>query len=230
MNPKVVIGFGILGFMLSFLIGLISGNSIGVVFLRAIISAVAFVGVAFGGRFLFSKFLGVQSTEITEKQDASELTDVTVEDESLPEDDGPSFYVDISSNVQAEAAKKAEFNTSVKKDIATENISTENHTVLKNEPVQETKVQQTDVEQQKKVEQQLNDEQTVISSIDDGLDELPEINDYVGEGTSAGMVVPEGISESFKEASFIPTGLEEITSFQDSALTAQAIRTLMANE
>ena len=60
-NPKYIgIAAGV-GFVLSFLIGIFSGISFGLLLLRALICAAIFAAVGTGGSILYQKFLSYQT-------------------------------------------------------------------------------------------------------------------------------------------------------------------------
>jgi hypothetical protein len=80
-EPKVPVICAVIGFVLSFLTGLLSGVSFSVVLVRAIILAVAFGGLAFGGKFLIQKFVpDLLSASPSESASASggNAVDITV--------------------------------------------------------------------------------------------------------------------------------------------------------
>ncbi len=56
-EPKVPVIGAITGFVLSFLVGLLSGVAFPVVLLRAALMALVFAGLAFGGKFLIQQFV-----------------------------------------------------------------------------------------------------------------------------------------------------------------------------
>lgn len=102
-NPKYIGIAATVGFVLSFLIGIFSGISFGLLLLRALICAAIFAAVGAGGSFLYQKFLSDgQSESVSDVSDASAekasrvggIVDIKIGDESLPEDEeGPRFNV-----------------------------------------------------------------------------------------------------------------------------------------
>ncbi|MBQ7159606.1 MAG: hypothetical protein IJS09_09335 [Treponema sp.] len=99
-NPKYIgIAAGV-GFVLSFLIGIFSGISFGLLLLRALICAAIFAAVGTGGSILYQKFLSDEQFDsgsdapVEKVSRPGGVVDITIGDESLPEDsDGPRFDV-----------------------------------------------------------------------------------------------------------------------------------------
>lgn len=106
------------GFVLSFLISIISTHRFGRSLLRAILMGIFFALVAFGIRFLIEQFLSDESfessgsssgTSVTEEKGS--LVDITISDEKLKDDDkGPEFCVANSrkNSKPGEVEKKTE--------------------------------------------------------------------------------------------------------------------------
>lgn len=102
-NPKFLCISAAVGFVLSFLIGVVSGIGFIHILLRAFIFAAVFAAVAAGATYLYQKFLseanpdsdaglGASSEKLAPK--VGGIVDVTVDDSQLPEDEqGPQFYV-----------------------------------------------------------------------------------------------------------------------------------------
>lgn len=98
-RPKFIIIPVCVGFVLSFIVGLVSGVSFGIVMFRALIFAILFGVLGFGVGVVFQRFL-VDSSD----QDAGgdmpagyrqgSVVDLSIGDEPLEEDEnGPDFYV-----------------------------------------------------------------------------------------------------------------------------------------
>lgn len=105
MNPKGITIAALIGFVLSFFIGLISDVSFGIMLLRAVIFAAIFGGLAAGIFLLFDKYLsGNNSTvdvpaESVSSNHTGSVVDITIDDEPLPDDgDGPDFNISNTSN------------------------------------------------------------------------------------------------------------------------------------
>ena len=83
-NWKVLAIFGGFGFILSLLVGAISGVGFGTVLVRGILSGVLFAGVGFGLSILIKKFLPglVSETEEAEEEEESGGVDIVIEEEA----------------------------------------------------------------------------------------------------------------------------------------------------
>lgn len=113
-KPKKIIIPAVAGFVLSFLISIISIHKFSRSLLRAIIIGIIFALLGFLIDFLDSKFLSVDENDLafSNPQNSSEKTrgrmvDFTVDDENLTEDDkGPSFAVSLNKVPLSEKNKK----------------------------------------------------------------------------------------------------------------------------
>lgn len=97
-KTKMIVAFALGGFVLSFIIGLVSSVSFGAVVLRALLSAAIFVGVYCAFSFVFSKYLA----ESSPKEDISglnipakgQMVDINLDGDLLPDDEnGPAFKI-----------------------------------------------------------------------------------------------------------------------------------------
>lgn len=102
MNVKAIGGSAVIGFVLSFLTGIISGNSFFTVSLRAVLFALVFAVLAAVISFVYSKFLS-DETEGGAVESPSERSvprtggnvDIVIQDDALDEDEsGPKFHVE----------------------------------------------------------------------------------------------------------------------------------------
>jgi hypothetical protein len=83
-NPRKIVVAIIIGFVLSFLVGLISGADFGIVALRALISAVVFGGVTFAVQVIAGKFLfDAVSASDDEGLETGPTVDITIGDEPI---------------------------------------------------------------------------------------------------------------------------------------------------
>ena len=113
-KPKKIIIPAVAGFVLSFLISIISIHKFSRSLLRAIIFGNIFALLGFLIDFLDSKFLSVDENDLSfsNPQNTSEKTrgrvvDFTVDDENLTEDDkGPAFAVSLNKVPLSEKDKK----------------------------------------------------------------------------------------------------------------------------
>src|SRR5574344_542969 len=98
-NIKFFAVFSACGFLISFVSGLFSRSSIGIVLLRALLFGVVFCGLAVCIQFIFDKFLAVdqaagETPDAPEEKKTGGLVDITVQDEELPqEENAPQFFV-----------------------------------------------------------------------------------------------------------------------------------------
>lgn len=113
-KPKKIIIPAVAGFVLSFLISIISIHKFSRSLLRATIFGIIFALLGFLIDFLDSKFLSVDENDLSfsNPQNTSEKTrgrvvDFTVDDENLTEDDkGPAFAVSLNKVSLSEKDKK----------------------------------------------------------------------------------------------------------------------------
>ncbi len=96
-KPKSIIICVCVGFVLSFVVGLLAGVSFGVVLLRAIVFASLFGGLGFGVGLVCQHFLS-EGPDLEGDAPAvsrqGSIVDLTIGDEPLVEDEnGPDFYV-----------------------------------------------------------------------------------------------------------------------------------------
>lgn len=108
LKVKNIVISAICGFVLSFLISIISTHKSGVSLLRALIFGVVFAALYFGIDFVNSKFLSVDSFSTDSGDDvarksssgAGSVVNITIDDENLTEEDNaPSFNVSSGRSV-----------------------------------------------------------------------------------------------------------------------------------
>jgi hypothetical protein len=101
-NIKFVIGFGICGFLLSFIAGLFSRSGIVHIILMAVIFAAIFAGLGFLIQFLMDGVLSIDGQPVSSAAEGTTeaapktggVVDITVQDEDLPsEENSPQFFV-----------------------------------------------------------------------------------------------------------------------------------------
>ncbi|NLM00557.1 MAG: hypothetical protein GX220_03765 [Treponema sp.] len=244
-SPKFIAFAGVFGFVLSFLVGIFSGNPFGIVLLRAFICALGFVVVSFGALLLYNYFLNIKVNEPFERETVNASSVELPEDDFLPEDNGPSFFVDDiqerrpTVQRKTSATERQSFDFDELTDFKSEqNISSENDSEdvdFENMNSMEKDfidVDSIDVDEnvQNSVLKNVNEDikqKVAVQDDDEVLDELPEISNYVAMDTT------ESSSESIyssPSSSFTPASLDEMTNFQDSTVIAQAIRTALAND
>lgn len=223
-NPKFVTIAGISGFVLSLIVGLFAGNSFGIVFLRALFSALGFAVMALLGCVVYSRFLKTSiTTETVEEENTARSSDLD-EDEPLTEDNGPGFYMDIPG--------KRAFTSDVSKAVneATDSVSvTEDDGVRTN--VVKTDVVKTDeatTQSSPELKPSETTETEVVSNASFGqdsevLDELPEISAYTVKESDENATETPLVAD----VSFVPSSLNDLTGGHDANIYAQAIHTVM---
>lgn len=107
-NPKNLATSAAVGFVLSFLICVVSTHKFGVALLRGCIFALVFAALDFAIEFVYAQFLDDSqgSDSLEEKKPAQKsagrsgsLVDITIDDENLTEDDqAPSFAVSANAS------------------------------------------------------------------------------------------------------------------------------------
>jgi hypothetical protein len=245
-NPKVLGISAFVGFFMSFLIGLFAGIPFLNLLLRAVFCAVLFAALAAVVYFLFQKFLAETGSEpVAAAENRSEpvktqktggVVDITVEDESLPENsDGPQFYVannrpsfssDIHPSSPAAAPVAGEKTEVTHKMVPAESASGESARAFV--PLDFSAAQKVTADTEPVVEK--TEEPVEMESED--LDELPDIADL-----SPSSGISDGIVRDSEFASSSGSGQKgrDLTgggdgSGSDSTVMAQAIRTLLAKD
>ena len=102
-NPKAVIVSAVCGFVLSFLAGLISHVTFGMILIRAALFAAVFVAVSVLVSYLYKHFLADDDVDNLNQPSTHEKTagpkpgsvvDITIDDAEIPQDEnGPQFFV-----------------------------------------------------------------------------------------------------------------------------------------
>lgn len=214
-NPKVIAVSAVVGFILSFLVGVFSKNSFGIIILRAFVSGAGFALVFFVGSFLYSRFLKETTVEpVASPPDVS----TSLDEDVLVDDNGPSFYVNndgIDSDVKESDLKEDEIsmNTASVEDVDEIKTSTNAGDSTVTEKPSAKKTSPRDV------------------VTDDFLDELPDLGSFDTSDKEALSENKVETSDAFSvDSDFKPADLNEITNFHDSSVMAQAIRTIMSKD
>lgn len=114
-NIKLIAGFSVFGFCLSFFFGLFSKSGFGRIILFAFIFALVFAVLAFALQFVFDKILDLNGNEDFSSQGAASESsslagqniDITVEDEEFPAEEGePQFFVGTNHQMLEESDMK----------------------------------------------------------------------------------------------------------------------------
>ena len=250
-NPKLVSVFCGVGFLLSFLIGLISGNPFLTVLIRAFVSCLSFGVIAAAISFAYNRFLNVQVSEVSEAspETPSEATSFDAEDEALTEDNGPGFYVDESSKMRSFKSIRSEETGSAKQHESegvkgyggsagsfssasgNANSRLEDVSVIPEESsVSSFKPEQADSYNAVNSAAGTQTSRTTANSLSDELDELPEIASHETQETSETVESIIDSDDGGTTTQFVPAGLEEIASSNDASVMASAIRTVLSSD
>ncbi len=233
LNPKLIIIVAVCGFLLSFFSGLIAGVSISSLLLRALFSAIISGGVTTGISLLYRKFLEQPADSfIVGSENLStpgSVVDITLGDDDLRDDDaGPGFYVDPSAQKKTTAAShevlEKHAQDSEESDVSSlQNNEIQNLNVAHENPVQKNEKSTEPLSgtvQNKTIEK---------GSLDDELDELPDITALSRELTSSDNAEDSGgVQLNMHAEHYAEHHAEHKT--QDANLMAQAIRTILTKD
>jgi hypothetical protein len=257
-NPKYICIFAGVGFFVSFIIGLLSGNGFLHPLLIALIFAVVFALLSLGIQIVYNKFLTIGDSYTgnvggdMKTPSVGSVVNITVDDDNLPdEEQAPKFYVennrpglgaeDLTSEAVDARNKPKKLETPKVVTDVSESISD----VPVSEPVQNpsqipdssgfTPMSVTDLS--KSENGGVAEAATVASNTNNGnarvatgsaSDSLDDLPD-IGD-FSPGAV--KSTSDVISDASFSPSSTSSSSSGkeQNSELMAQAIRTILAND
>lgn len=228
-NPKLIAIAAVCGFILSFLSGLITGVSFGIVVLRALLSAAISLGITAGVSVIYKKFLEQTSDSFSAGSESmtppGSVVDITLGDDDLQDDEsGPGFFVDPSAQRRTGSASQIVHEQTGQDDEVKEVPS------VKDDEQQLPQKKQDDVEN-KQAQNSVEETGTVQKkpvekgSLDDELDELPDITALSREITSSDDEMEYGRSNSNMH---VESHAEHKT--QDANLMAQAIRTILTKD
>ncbi len=246
MNAKVITIAAGVGFVLSFLIGLVSHVAFSSLILRAFVFALIFAAAAAGISIVFQKFLDVSTSASGESESSSVsvsqstpssggVVNITIEDDVLPDEDtAPKFSVsknrpsfgggELSKNNDSPSATESSVPISqiINSDGDSQNSQDSNEEAEKSESSATAKTSFKPMSLG-----------SPVKSSSSGVDTLPEIGDLnVGQAKSD----EEDISDSdfaSKTVMDIPTtsaAKKEITLDQNASVMAQAIRTALSQD
>ena len=219
-NPKYITIAAIVGFCLSFFIGLISGVNFGHILLRALIFAVVFSAIAVGVSFVYSFFLssaGAPSDIDSPAGTSGSVVNITVDDDVLPDDEySPKFSVEnnrrsLGADALARANEAAEPAVSEPADgEKSETPSSDD------EPASAPAFKPSNLgDMTKKSEQSPED-----------ISDLPPIDDLSPESTGSFESVDDVSSGSSSSVSSSSAAIPE----QNAQLMAQAISTILSKD
>lgn len=231
-KPNYIIIPVCIGFILSFIIGLLSSVSFGVVLLRALFFAVLFGVLGFGIGIVFRRFL-LESSDLDGGSDVSggarqgSVVDLSIGDEPLEEDEnGPDFYVrkDISSSGHVQHSEK----NSVDNSQATELAKTANVT---GGDASQSQFKPITLGASTAVAPQEGSGTLPGTSVNRDDDILPEIGDLSMIGSTEEEVAPAvGMDIPIANGMETSQGRSNAGTSSDSHTIAQAIRTVLARD
>lgn len=231
-KPNYIIIPVCIGFILSFIIGLLSSVSFGVVLLRALFFAVLFGVLGFGIGIVFRRFL-LESSDLDGGSDVSggarqgSVVDLSIGDEPLEEDEnGPDFYVrkDISSSGHVQHSEK----NSVGNSQATELAKTANVT---GGDASQSQFKPITLGASTAVASQEGSGTPPGTSVNRDDDILPEIGDLSMIGSTEEEVAPAvGMDIPIANGMETSQGRGNAGTSSDSHTIAQAIRTVLARD
>ncbi|MCM1321106.1 MAG: hypothetical protein NC041_05060 [Bacteroides sp.] len=251
-NTKAIACAAAIGCLLSFLSGLLFKVPFGIVCLRALFSAVLGGAAGFLIAFIWDKFLAYTGETVPLQTAApGNSLDITIGDESLPEDrGGPSFHVDVSASsavsekkeaasapppaAAVPAAEKMPENSGRETAAAERSVPVQNKPPLPSEngnPASgdtETEAGDSKNEAAPAANTEKNTSappQTAKTDVD-GLDSLPDMNNLL----SSMQLDSEEDEDSEEQTPEIRSSAYSDTSVQDTGLMAQAIRTILSKD
>lgn len=227
LNPKLIAIAAACGFILSFIAGLLAGVSFGVLLVRALVSTVILGGITAGVSVVYSKFLEQVSDSVSSSENVplpGSIVDITLGDDDLMDDDaGPGFFVDPS-------VQKRTGSTSQASGVKTEqSADVEQLSSLDEEDLSKANPDvQTSSERMSESAAQTAEKKTAEkSSLDDELDELPDIASLSRDILSSD---DESMSVNANKHGESPSGHNAQQGTQDANLMAQAIRTILSKD
>ncbi len=257
-NPKYISISAGLGFVVSFLIGLLSGIGFGHVALRALVCALFFGMMSVGILFLNQKFLSDGQTDdldgsVEKMSQIGGVIEITVDDDRLPEEEqGPRFNVASTRPALRQVGAATKDTVDAERQVPSPvseptpvpdgghaGVPSQVETPAGFTPLGLAQVASAVAEQKqtKVAPQPVAPSHAAVPSASADLGELPDISTF-GGGDTAGVAAGEDIVEDseFAEAdvpqkarsSVFPDGVP--ASEQSASLMAQAIRTVLVRE
>lgn len=225
-NPKYITIAAIVGFCLSFFIGLISGVNFGHILLRAFIFAVVFSAIAVGVSFVYSFFLssaGAPSDIDSPAGTSGSVVNITVDDDVLPDDEySPKFSVEnnrrsLGADALAHANEAAEPAASAAPAVSEPADGKKSETPSSDdEPASAPAFKPSNLgDMTKKFEQSPDD-----------ISDLPPIDDLSPESSGSFESVDDVSSGSSSSVSSSSAAIPE----QNAQLMAQAISTILSKD
>lgn len=236
-NLKNVAASAGVGFVLSFLISIISTHRFFVASFRGFVFAVVFALLAFAAGFLNKRFLSVETLWDSKDEagkkpfsKAGSVVNITIDDENLTEDEAaPNFDVSANKNFfngggSVETASKIEEKAEGVPDADSPSVD---------EPV-ETSVPAADSSAPEKTEPEIKPVAMAAekSAQSQEIDALPDIDVFSGESDDDGDVINDSDfaqSDSSEKLPSAPTDGKASVE-QDTKTIASAIRTLLKKD
>lgn len=239
-NLKNVAASAGVGFVLSFLISIISTHRFFVASFRGIIFAVVFALLAFAAEFLNKKFLSVETLSDSKDEagkkpvsKAGSVVNITIDDENLTEDEAaPNFDVSANKNFfngggSVGTASKTEEAPAV------DSLPKADSSVAANEPV-ENAVPVADSSAPEKTEPEIKPAAASAekASQSQEIDALPDIGVFSGESDDDGGVINDSDFAQTESSEKLPSAPTDgkVSVEQDTKTIASAIRTLLKKD
>ncbi|WP_296012327.1 hypothetical protein [uncultured Treponema sp.] len=243
-NLKNVAASAGVGFVLSFLISIISTHRFFVASFRGIIFAVVFALLAFAAEFLNKKFLSVETLSDSKDEagkktvsKAGSVVNITIDDENLTEDEAaPNFDVSANKNFfngggSVGTASKIEEKT--EEAPAADSLQKADSSVAANEPV-ENAVPVADSSAPEKIEPEIKPAAASAekASQSQEIDALPDIGVFSGESDDDGGVINDSDFAQTESSEKLPSAPTDgkVSVEQDTKTIASAIRTLLKKD
>lgn len=242
-NLKNVAASAGVGFVLSFLISIISTHRFFVASFRGIIFAVVFALLAFAAEFLNKKFLSVETLSDSKDEagkkpvsKAGSVVNITIDDENLTEDEAaPNFDVSANKNFfnggsSVGTASKIEEKT--EEAPAADSLQKADTSVAVDEPV-ENAVPVADSSAPEKVEPEIKPAASAEkASQSQEIDALPDIGVFSGESDDDGGVINDSDFAQTESSEKLPSAPTDgkVSVEQDTKTIASAIRTLLKKD
>lgn len=228
-NPKYITIAAVVGFCLSFFIGLVCGVGFGRILLRALIFAVVFAAISAGISVVYSIFLS--STSSSSDLDAAptgtsgSVVNITVDDDVLPDDEySPKFTVENNRRSLGAAALSDEKMTEKKSEQVSSNAESEAEPT----PAEEPDVAEKPAEEAQPFKPANLGEMTKKTEpSSEDISDLPPIDDLSAESSADFESVDDVSSGSSSVgSSSSPVAVPD----QNAQLMAQAISTILAKD
>ena len=255
-NPKNICIFAVVGFLLSFFIGLFSDVRFLSVVLRALVSGVGFAALYIGIGFIYQKFLSYDNSSLAADSDLSAQKNVTggivnivVDDSNLPDDgNSPKFNVMnnhhsdlVNSKPEEEPAPQAQnfsdSKTAVENEVPAEPAAASSFqpVSLASSPVQKSSPAPKMPDFAPVAAAASISPAESVSGEENSLDELPDLGGMGTEietGSSASDLESGSAAEVIQDSEFATGGskLKEQPISGDTNVMAKAIQTLLAQE